>query len=421
MKNHLFRGLLLASAALCLNAIPTAWAQAPAPIAEALQPYVDRHALAGAVTLVASRDAVLDLEAVGYADIAGQKAMPTNAIFWIASMTKPMTGTALMMLVDEGKVNLDDPVEKYLPEFRGQMVIAEQDADHIVLKKPAHPITVKEVLSHTSGLPFSIRTEKRYNYEASRAAAPEVYAKLVEGAPRKVDMLQLRAAVLGYALTPLQTQPGTRYEYSNAGINTAGRIIEVVSGMPYEEFMKRRLFQPLGMVDTGFRLTKEQAPRLAKAYKPDAAKTGLEETKIDQLSYPLTDRTRTASPAGGLFSTAADVAQLCRMILNGGTLNGKRYLSEAAVKRMTSTQTGQLKDVYYGVGWATTAEAAPADSSVGGFCGHTGAYSTQMWIDPKSQLVMVYMVQHNGYPGEDGGKIYPAFEKAAVERFGKKP
>ena len=140
-----------------------------------------------------------------------------------------MTATALMMLVDEGKVNVDDPVEKYLPEFKGQWVKAEQDADHVLLKRPAHPITVKNVLSHTSGLPFSSPLEEP-----------------------TLDLLPLAARVRSYAMLPLEFEPDSKYAYSNAGINTAGRIIEVVSGMPYEQFMEQRLFQPLGMKDTTF-------------------------------------------------------------------------------------------------------------------------------------------------------------------------
>jgi CubicO group peptidase (beta-lactamase class C family) len=392
--------------ALCLAGIPLAFApvraaEARKSIASVLQPFVESHTLAGAVTLVTSKDTVLSLEAVGYADVVAQKPMKTDALFWIASQSKPMTATALMMPVDEGKVNVDDPVEKYLPEFKGQMLAAEQDSEHVLLKKPARPITVKDVLSHTSGLPFMSRVE------------------------HKIDTYPLRESVLSYALTPLKFQPGSKYDYSNAGINTAGRILEVVSGIPYEEFMDRRLFQPLGMKDTTFWPDEAQLKRLAKSYRPNAAKNGLEETLVDQLSYPLANRKRGPSPAGGFFSTAADVSLFCRMILNGGAYEGKRYLSEAAVREMTSTQTGHLLDKEkgesgYGLGWSTSRKANPGAASViPGACGHGGAYSTHMGLDPERGLITVFMVQHAGYPGTDGGKIHPAFTKAAVEAFGK--
>src|SRR5579871_2613285 len=221
-------------------------------INSALQPFVDRHALAGAVTLVANRDNILSLEAVGYADIAGNKPMQTDALFWIASQSKPITSTALMMLVDAGKVHLDDPVEKYLPEFRDQWLAVEQDNDHMSLRRPHHPITVREILSHTSGLPFASAMEQP-----------------------TLDLLPLRDGVRSYAMTPLQFEPGTKYQYSNAGINTAGRVIEVVSGMPYEQFLQKRLFDPLRMTDTTFWPSEAQVARLAKSYRPGKGNVGL--------------------------------------------------------------------------------------------------------------------------------------------------
>jgi CubicO group peptidase (beta-lactamase class C family) len=359
----------------------------PAPrkgIAAALQPFVDRHALAGAVTLVADRDRVLSVDAVGFADVAANKPMRPDALFWIASQSKPITATALMMLVDEGKVKVDDPVEKYLPEFKDQWLIAEQDREHMLLRKPKHAITVREVLSHTSGLPFKSALEQP-----------------------TLDLLPLRDAVRTYAMTPLQFEPGSKYQYANAGINTAGRIIEVASGMPYEDFLEKRLLGPLGMKDTTFWPNEEQLARLAKSYKPNAEKTGFEETTITQLKYPLDDRKRQPMPAGGLFSTAHDLARFCQMVLNGGVFEGKRYLSEAAVKEMTSKQTGDAVKDGYGFGWSTNGKTF----------GHGGAYATNMTIDTQRGLITIWMVQHAGFPG-DGAKSREAFVKAAEERFG---
>ena len=370
--------------------LTAAWAQQTTDgIAARLQPFVDSHTLAGAVTLVASKDKVLGIEAVGFADIGAKTPMQTDNVFWIASMSKPITATALMMLVDEGKVKVGDPVEKYLPEFKDQWLAVEQDKDHILLKKPTHPITVGNILSHTSGMPFKSAMEQP-----------------------TLDLLSLRDAARSYAMTPLQFEPDTKYQYSNAGINTAGRIIEVVSGMPYEDFLQKSLFDPLGMKDTTFWPSEEQVARLAKAYKPNGSKNGLEEITVTQLKYPLSDRkARHPMPAGGLFSTAADVGTFCRMILRGGDLDGKRYLSEEAVRQMTTTQTGSLP-TSYGFGWSTPKQP-------GGPVGHGGAYSTNMSIDPAKQLVLVLMMQHAGFPGADGPKIQPTFTKAAMERFGK--
>jgi len=346
-----------------------------------LQPFVDNHSLAGAVTLVATKDKILDVTTVGFADVTARKPMRPDSVFWIASMTKPMTGAALMMLVDEGRVNVADPVEKYLPEFKGQMVIAKQDQQQIVLKHPTHPITVCNVLTHTSGLPFRSALEQP-----------------------TFDLQPLRTAVLSYAMTPLLHQPDTKYLYSNAGINTAARIIEVVSSQPYETFLATRLLQPLGMAETTFWPSAAQLRRLAHAYKSDVAKTGLEETNLAQLKYPLNDRHRYPMPAGGLFATANDVARFGQMILNDGALAGRRYLSKAAVAQMTSKQTGAQVTESYGFGWGTGK----------GWCGHGGALATNFVVDRQHGLVLVFLVQHAGFPG-DGGKSFEAFKQAAFQ------
>jgi CubicO group peptidase (beta-lactamase class C family) len=373
-------------AALAVIPLP-APAEGPAPakgLAAALQPFVDNHTLAGAVVLVADKDKVLALETVGSADVAAKKPMRPDALFWIASQSKPITAAALMILVDEGKVKLDDPAEKYLPELKELRVAVKQDKS-VELRKPKTTVTVRHLLSHTSGMPFRSAKEQP-----------------------TLDRLSLREGVRSYATTPLLFEPGTGYQYSNAGINTAGRIIEVVSGMPYETFLDKRLFGPLGMKDTTFWPSKEQQARLAKSYRARKGGKGLEETTVGQLQYPLEDRKRQPMPAGGLFSTAADLARFCQMVLNGGTYKGKRILSQAAVKQMTSKQTGPGIKVGYGLGWSTG----------GGTFGHGGAYSTNMSIDAKRGLITVFQVQHSG--SKEIAKAREAFQKAALERFGKK-
>ena len=355
-------------------------------IGDALKPFVESSSLAGAVTVVANKDKVLSLDTVGFMDVGAKQVMKADSLFWIASMSKPITGTALMLLVDEGKVKLDDPIEKYLPEFQGMWVAVEKDAEHVLLKHPSRLVTIRDVMSHTSGMPFKSEMEQP-----------------------TLDGLTLRDAVRSYAITPLQSEPGTKYQYSNAGINTGARIIEVVSGVSYEDFMDQRLFKPLGMKDTTFWPNEEQVSRLAKPYKPSADKTKLEETTISQLTYPLSKRhNRYPMPAGGLFSTGADVATFCRMLLNSGELNGKRYLSEESLKTMTSKQTGDAVKDGYGIGWSTN----------GMTFGHGGALATNMTLDPQRGLVTVFLVQHAGFPG-DGNKSQGAFVKAANEAFGK--
>ncbi len=175
----------------------------------------------------------------------------------------------MMTLIDEGKVSVDDPVEKYLPEFKDIWLAVEKDDEHILLKRPSRAILFRDIMSHTSGMGFM--------------SALEVPT---------LDLQPLRECALSYAMTPLNAEPGTKYEYSNSGINTVGRIIEVVSGITYNEFMHTRFFEPLGMLDTSFVPNDEQATRIAKTYLGNEDNTGLKEIAISQLKYPLTDLSR---------------------------------------------------------------------------------------------------------------------------------
>jgi CubicO group peptidase (beta-lactamase class C family) len=350
--------------------------EATGEIGPYLQPLVNNHTIAGAVTLVANRDRIVSLQAVGYRDISSKSPMPTNAMFWIASTSKPLTTTAVMMLVDEGKISLNDPVEKYLPEFHGQMVRVADDGKTQTgqaasgsqtsprLVAANHPILVREILSHTSGLPF-------------KSAAQ----------PGALDTLTLSDSVRSFAAEPLMFQPGSSYSYSNEGINTAARIIEVVSGMPYEKFMQQRLFDPLGMNDTTFWPNAEQISRLAETYKLEPKTKDLVEVHINQLTYPLNDRQhRYPMPAGGVFSTATDLSKFCEMILNGGALDGKRYISPASLRAMTTVQNGGMEKHNYGFGWSI---------SKNGF-GHGGAFNNAMEIDTVTNSIFIFMVQQDG-------------------------
>ena len=389
---------------------------AESPLQPVLQSLVDKHIAPGVVILVANKDKVLDLETAGYASLASKTPMRKDAVFWIASMSKSLTGAALMMLIDEGKVSLDDPVEKYLPEFKGLQI---KDADGI-LHAPKHPITVREVMCHTSGL----------------VLANEKGLKMTQSLQENVKL---------FATYPLRQEPGTKYEYNNCGIDTGGRIIEVVSDLSYIDFMQKHLFDPLGMKDTTFWPNEEQAARLAHTARFTADKTGLEEIKQDKdVEQRIIDkwsegvhvpRALTADmgtgvafsyakhygePAGGFYSTATDVGAFCRMLLNGGTLDGKRYLSEQAVKQMSAIQTGDVPvnpNEAYGVGWSVKIKDDEGPS-VGSF-GHRGARRTAMWIDPKNELAMVILVERFDMTGEEQKIMYGGFMKAAVAAFGK--
>ncbi len=353
-------------------------------IASALQPFVDNHSLSGVVGVVANTEKVLALECVGFSDIKENKKLSPNSLFWIASQSKPITATALMLLVDDGSVHLDDPVEKYLPEFHGQKLRDPADPSHSNLISPDHPITVRQILSHVSGLPFSTSIETP-----------------------TLDANPLKTAVESYAHAPLEYAPDSKYQYSNAGINTVGRIIEVVSGQPYEQFLQKRLFDPLKMVDTTFWPNQSQLDRLAQSYKPDESKTNLVPTTVTQLHYPLSDKGRNPMPAGGLFSTATDLAHYCQMILNGGEYNGKRIVSEQSVYQMTHKQTPEKIKESYGLGWSVS----------GWTFGHGGAYSTNMSINTNTGLITIFMVQQAGF-ANDGANAMGVFQKTADKEFG---
>jgi CubicO group peptidase (beta-lactamase class C family) len=387
-----FRGALIATA-LASSAFA-----APSPIAERMKAYVDDGTISGAVTLVATRDRVLSLDVVGQADLASQKPMRADSLFWIASMTKPIAAVAVLMLQDEGKLNVEDPVEKYLPEFKNQWLIKEKSSNTLTLARPARPITVRDLLTHTSGL--------------GDVASPRPDATLAE-------------LVMAYAQQPLRFPPGSKWEYCNSGINTLGRIVEVVSGQKVETFMQRRIFNPLGMKDTTFCPTAGQAKRLAKTYKSGKDGKALEETEIFFIKGGLSDRKRTPLPAGGLFSTAADMARLYRMMLNGGELRGKKILSKEAVALLTRTQTGDIKTGFtdgmsWGFGFQVVKEPQGVTAMLSpGTFGHGGAYATQSWADPKKDLIYVLMIQRAGFPNGDNSPVRKAFQEAAIAAFSR--
>ena len=376
--------LLLATLAIGANAgeAPKPAATAPATPAAAIQPFVDRHELAGAVMLAATADKVLDLQAIGWANLSTKQPMKADCLFWIASQSKPIAATATMILVDEGKVSLDDPVTKYLAEFKDQWLITERDDEHTLLKKPAHPILVRNLLNHTSGMLYKTPIEQP-----------------------TLDLLPLEQRMHAYVMSPLQFEPGTKHMYANAGINTAARIVEIVSHQRYEEFVAERIFKPLEMTDTTFHPSSEQLARLAHAYKPDAAGTALQELPSPQLRYPLDDPTRCIQPAGGLFSTAHDLLNFYRMILGGGVFNGQRILSEQAVHQMTTKQTGDLPQPY-GFGFDTNK----------GRIGHGGTFGTLSAIDSDHRLISIFMIQYGGGSAKLN-QFFGAFRKAVETDF----
>ena len=390
--------LFLLALSLCLPALALAETPAKtASITAAMQRFVDEGQLSGAVTLVAQNGSVLSLEATGWQDLESRTPMTKDSLFWIASMTKPITALAVLMLQEEGKLNIEDPVMKHLPEFKGQMLLKEKSAAQTVLVKPARPVTIKDLLTHTSGLVGTSPLDAE-----------------------AIDVLTLKEAVITYALSPLQFEPGSKWSYCNPGINTLGRLVEVVSGESYAGFLDKRLFKPLGMKKTTFWPKKKDLEHLATSYKPTADGKGLEVATIKYLTPPFSNQKRTPLAAGGLFSTAEDLYQFYAMLLNGGELNGTRYVSEATLKLMTQNHTGDLKAGFtegmgMGLGFQVVVTPVGVTAMLSpGTYGHGGAHGTQGWIDPVKKTVHILLIQRAGLKNGDASPMRQAFQEAAL-------
>ena len=317
-----------------------------------LKAHVDKNQVAGVVTAVRHHGKLVHLDTVGLADRENHLEMRPDTMFWIASMTKSITATCVMILADEGKLSLDEPASKYIPALAK---IKLRDG-----KSPAKPITIRHLLSHTNGLSQPPRKPTDHNMTLARYA----------------DQI---------AAGPLEFEPGSKYEYG-FGLTIAGRIVEIVSGQPFEVFMQKRIFDPLGMKDSTFYPTAEQIRRIAKTYK--AGKDAAGNLALIPAHNPFVTNDPTVrnepEPSGGLFSTATDMSRFYQMILNGGELEGKRIVSKKSVAEMTRQQATVTKDRYYGLGWFIYPD---------GSFGHGGAYATDGLVDPKRDLVTVFMVQ----------------------------
>ena len=367
----------------------------------AMQKYIDNNTVAGVVAAVGSREGIVVSEAIGRLNREQKLAMPIDATFRIASMTKPITAIAIMMLADEGRLSVDDPVEKYLPEFKGQLLFESKEGDKIVLKKPARAIQIRDLLTHTSGLPggFPIGISDLYFRRN----------------------LTLGEAVAISSQRPLEFEPGTKWSYCNAGIDTLGRIVEVVSEMSFEQFLEKRLFLPLGMFDTTFYPNYEQLQRLAALYE---SKDGELKPTGFQLLGP-TKNARHPIPAGGLYSTVHDLGHLYRMMLTRGAIGELRLLSEKSVDEMTRIQIGDLSGgftpgVSMGFGWQVTRKPEGVHSmmSAGSF-GHGGAFGTQGWIDPVQDFFVILLIQRTGMPNADASDIRRDLQQVAVDALKK--
>jgi CubicO group peptidase (beta-lactamase class C family) len=363
---------------------------------DTIQRHIDARDITGAVTLVASRGRLVHLEAHGLMDLESKRPMAKDSVFRIMSMTKPVTAVAVMMMEEQGKLQVTDLVSKYLPEFK-QLAVSATRPEPARGGTPAaagptvpaqREITISDLLTHTSGM-------------------------VSQGPERRPDDT-LATVVSRYAALPLRFQPGTDWEYSGiAGPDVLARIVEIVSGQDYEQFLRVRIFQPLGMKETSHFPTDTQRPRLVTLY-----------TKTESGFVPTQNPDRNSSKtyfsgSAGLVSTAEDYLQLAQMICNGGELNGVRLLKPETVRRIATNYVGNMFNGKlsfpsrgFGFGYLnaivqdhTAAGWQLPDGSFGWF----GAYGSQVWINPKEQLVTILMIQNLVYP------VQRDFEAAVIQ------
>jgi CubicO group peptidase (beta-lactamase class C family) len=367
-------------------------------ITQLVRKHIEAGDVSGAVTLVARRGRIAHFEAQGLADIESRTPMSTSNIFRLASMSKPITAVAIMMLVEEGEIRLSDPVSRFIPQFAELDKVAmprangpEGSYDPVTATRA---ITVRDLLTHGSGL-------------VSGGLGARAAAELAPQTPRDT----LATYIPKLAGVPLDFQPGTLWRYSGlAGFNVLSRIVEVVSGQTYDEFLEERLFTPLGMPDTGFYFADDaRARRVATIYarRPE----GLERNPQQQL-----DRVY-FSGAGGLASTAEDYLQFAQMLLNGGELNGTRYLGPRTVDLMITNHTGDMvngqfgrpaRGMGFGLSMQVVQDPAAADLAVSkGAYGWAGGTGVSFWIEPEEQMVSIYMIQ-----GGSGAELRRGFESA---------
>ena len=373
-----------------------------ARISATAQQFIDNKKLAGAITLVARRGKVVHLETHGMMDLAANKPMRKDTIFRIYSMTKPIAAAAVMLLCEEGKLQLDAPTSTYLPELGGLKVAAAADAETFTLIKADRDMTVRDLMRHTAGLPGAAR------YMAGQTAVDKRYRE--EGL-HLLHECNLQEMVERLGRIPLLYQPGIKWHYSIAA-DVLGRLIEVVSGQPFDVFLAERIFQPLGMVDTGFYVPSEKINRFAGIYGPksegglqaiDAPEGGT--GHISENSFRKNPKFLSAG--GGLVSTAADFARFCLMLSGKGVLAGKRVMKTESVELMIRNHLpdcliplDKKPDERYaglGFGLGVSVRVQQTDwiptSQIGEY-GWIGGASTEFWISPRDELVAITLAQH---------------------------
>jgi CubicO group peptidase (beta-lactamase class C family) len=360
------------------------------------QRYLEPGRLPCATILVERRGEIAHTSAQGYMDVERARAVTEDTIFRIYSMTKPITSVALMMLVEEGAIALDDPVHRYIPQWRNLGVYEAGFIGTFRTRPASAPMRIIDLLRHTSGLTYGL--QQRTNVDAA-------YRKFGFGDPAGASTLD--AMIEGLAKIPLEASPGTVWNYS-VSTDVLGYLVGKVSGVPFEEFLRQRIFAPLGMVDTGFHVPPDKASRLAACYV--ATPEGRMQLQDDPQTSKYLQAPSFVSGGGGLVSTTADYLRFCRMLLNGGMLDDTRLLSPKTLELMTANHLPGGKDltemsvslfseagysgVGFGLGFAVTTNPARAliPGTVGDFS-WGGMASTYFWIDPREQLIVIFMTQ----------------------------
>ena len=406
MKNRLLRTAvaivcLVATASCAAHASP-ALPTAPAEslglsqagldrIAASIQPFVDSAKVGGVYVAIARHGHIGYERTFGWMDVARREPMRRDAIFRIYSMTKPVTAVGILRLVEDGKIGLDDPVSKYIPSFANLKVFAGGTADSPILASPASPVTVRQLLNHTSGLPYGLT--------AGPVDTIFARAKLYD-ASRTLEQFTDSLARI-----PLLFPPGTHWSYSS-GVDVAGRVIEAASGQTLDRFLEEQVFRPLGMRDTGFRIRPDMRSRLATVYKtgPDGR---LQELVGDALLAMFEPEARFLWGSGGLLSTPDDYLRFTQMLLNGGVFGETRILRPETVALMTHNtlpadltpvQSGALGDPTYGFGLGTavkvdtTGATRPGPRGIFRWSGYLGTY---FWVDPANDLIAMIWTQHS--------------------------
>jgi len=368
----------------------------------ALQKLVDEERVAGGVVVVARRGKVVQFETCGMMDIEDHKPMRRDAIFRIYSMSKPITSVAAMILYEEGKIKLDDPVSKYIPQFKKLAVVTDPEAEEITTVPAQREMTVRDLMRHTSGLTYGVfgntNVDKLYRKSIQLSAGGETLQSMTEK----------------LAAIPLLYQPGTKWHY---GVSTdvLGRVVEVASGRPLDKFLAEHIFEPLGMEDTAFYVPADKIERFSTNYGPDP------QGGLQPIDEPETTRYAEIptffSGGGGLVSTASDYMRLCLMLLNKGRYEGGRLLKAETVEMMTRDQlprqafpigTGERSGVGFGLGFSVCVErSSMASASRVGEYGWGGMASTHFWISPKDELAVVVLTQHIPFSNQAERAVKP--------------